>query len=357
MGTLFSEYKANCINVTGDATQDQDSMNKLYGGIQHDTQRFQFNIVGVDLNFSDLSLAPTGVVSDTDRPHNVDVASEMSIDQQMLGVIANDYTPDLSKQDLHGSGAVYKEYASLVIAELLQLRYPLGQAASPDGGVTGQLPYDYDPANCLFPNALPANFDPTTFVNNMPAYCTGFEGFLTMAGATSANDPLNLGPSTFNAGPPATDIFSLANQTCSDDGGVTTCDSVKKNATNLLNYFKLGLKPGHQQVVFCLDPTGDLTNPTAGYQYCGLQDDSYGAAGDVFMTSFLQVQKIFGQGNLKNLPYEVQDVRFFFKAYVTAILKYFMWEGLPATCTGTGCQSTGQYHGRSDVRESQRSVL
>ncbi len=260
MGQTYGDFLRDCVQATGDPAVDGEELNKLLGGLQHSTERFSFDVVGIDLNFSDKNLADDNVVRDHDQPDPTDVATEFSIDQQTQGKLVNDRDAD-GNVDLHGAGAVYQEYARLTRAELLRL-----------SGIK-----DGDTSKCLFPLKPPANFDPQDFINNLPDYCTGFEGFLTGAAKTGKNDVTNLGL----------------------DIAVINPDMAR------------GLKLGHQQVTFCFDANGDLDT---GYYYC--------SAGDTFPTSFAQVKEIFGKGKTANLPTEAQDVRFFFKQWFKAFVKY-----------------------------------
>jgi hypothetical protein len=260
MGQSYGDFLRDCVQATGDANVDSEELNKLLGGLRHSTERFSFDVVGIDVNFSDKNLADDNIVRDHDLPDPTDIATEFSIDQQTQGKIVNDRDAD-GNVDLHGAGAVYKEYARLTREELLRL-----------SGIK-----DGDTSKCLFPVKPPADFDPQAFLASLPDYCTGFEGFLTAAPPTSKKDFVNLG----------TDVATI-------NPGMGR-----------------GLKLGHQQVTFCFDANGDLNT---GYYSC--------SAGDTFPTSFAQVQQVFGKGRTANLPTEAQDVRFFFKQWFKAFVKY-----------------------------------
>lgn len=267
MGLDYGDFLRTCVQVTADPQADQVELNKLIGGISHNEERFSFDVEGVDLNFTDNRLGPHDIVRDADRPAPSDTATELAVDQSTLGNIANDHDA-AGNLDLHGAGAVYREYARLVRTELLHL-----------SGIA-----DGDVRKCLYPPGFESDpeFDPAVFEQHLPRWCTGFEGFLTAAPPTDPGDPNNLGV------------------------GV-----VKVSAG-----YSLGLKLGHQQATFCMDPTGD---PSTGYRVCA---GPYGATGDVFSTSFARVVKFLGKGDVLSLPVDVRDVRFFFKQYVIALVKY-----------------------------------
>jgi hypothetical protein len=90
---------------------------------------------------------------------------------------------------------------------------------------------------------------------------------------------------------------------------------------------QLGLKAGHPKAAFCLDANGQLLLDAngnfmqgSGYQNC---PNPPNGTGDLMSTSFAQVLHVLGHDNVNNLPAEVQDVRFFWKQYATALIKYF----------------------------------
>ncbi|MFO0661992.1 MAG: hypothetical protein U0165_19495 [Polyangiaceae bacterium] len=170
LGLSFQDFLSRCVKVTGDATKDDIEYNKLIGGLAHSTERFSFDVQGVDLNFSDKNLPPDSIVKDTDLPDPTDIATEFSCDQSTLGVIANDHINNDPTQarDLHGAGLIYMEYARTVQDRLSQYVDPANRRTLGD------------PA-CLAPNV-----DPTNPV--YPPGCTGFEGFLTASPPTG--DPL-----------------------------------------------------------------------------------------------------------------------------------------------------------------------
>jgi hypothetical protein len=119
-GTAFDDFLGSCVETTGDPDTDTGNYNKLIGGIQHDDERFFFDIQGVDMNFGDGRLKPTQVASDTDVPASTDTASEFSIDQNTLGPVVHDYAgndPEQTK-DCHGNGLVLAEMARIAQATL-----------------------------------------------------------------------------------------------------------------------------------------------------------------------------------------------------------------------------------------------
>jgi hypothetical protein len=262
LGVTYGDFLADCVQTTGDKTKDSVELSKLVGGIAHSTERFSFDVQGVDLNFSDSELPADKVIGDKDLPSANDIATEFDLDQSTLGRILNDRkdASGVGPRDNHGAGLVYLEYARLVQQKLYEY-----------------LPDDKEHAlgapECTTDVAAGADF---------AEGCTGFEGFTTCAAPT---------------GDPDLDKLSIGYPACANLG------------------LALGLKPGHTPAAFCIDATGDDT----GYSMC--------STGDIFSTSFATVLQVLGKGKVANLPIEVQDVRFFWKQYVTALIKYFMVAG------------------------------
>ncbi len=281
LGMTWKEFLANCVNVTGKKELDDVAYAKLTGNIGHGAESFLFDTSGIDVNFLSSTLAPFEVLLDADRPQDGDKADSVSIDAESLGVFTNDYANDGKTQDLHGTGAIYFEYARLVQAEInrqIKLKNP--------AAVTHELG---DPA-CLFPDS--ANFDPATF--KYAENCTGFEGFLT---------PLA----------PLTDKAGVAMPV---DVSPTNRLRLGVDAAEIIG--ALGMKPGKPLAAFCMDANGNFDT---GYFYCGT-GDKYGAKGAFWDVSYQRVLSVLGKGQLTNLPLECRDRRFYFRMYATAVVKY-----------------------------------
>jgi hypothetical protein len=290
-GATFGDFLTNCVKATGNQTQDTAEYNKLIGGIQHNNERFFFNITGVDLNFADTHLQPTQVVNDTDLPQSDDVAGEFSIDQSTVGAIVQDYVRNdpTQKKDAHGNGLVYLQAARLAQRDLNALMKAGNPSFAPH--------YIGDPA-CADPS--PA------------AGCTGLETIITTAPQafiTATQTVPGAGPSSVTA----QEVTTLVNA-----GLPAGTDIMDPNAPAALTIQRLGMKPGTANVAFCPDHTNLIKCPTT---YRGL----------TFQTVQARVLAILGGGNLAKLPVEAQDVRFFFKEYVTALLQYLEAEGAATT--------------------------
>ena len=265
MGLTYKEFVTNCVTVTGDAAADLTEKNKLLGGLSHGRERFGFDISGVDVNFSAKSLKDDAILGDKDLPIDSDISTTFVVDQSTQGALRNDLD-STGAVDLHGAGAIYKEFARATRAQLLS------DAKIADGDIT----------KCYAPNPIPSGFDPDAFIAALPAWCTGMEQLLTAAPPIAAGDPVNLGI----------------------------------NVTKITKDYARGMKPGHMKVTFCIDPTGDVTK---GYKYCNAP---WGSTGDVFRTSYDWVLRVFGKGKVTKLPFDAQDIRFYWKQYTTAIFKY-----------------------------------
>ncbi len=272
----WGDFLKNCVKVSGDAAADTIEENKLIGGMVHDRERFLFDVSGLRINFEDTNLDPDDIVRDSYRPDAGDRAAYFRVDQSLSGAILNDRVDnDITKPaDNHGAGLIYLEYARLVQEEINKF---LPAAKRHQIG---------DPA-CLGANAQITD----TLEAIYPDGCTGFEGFVTCAAPAAAGGDPNLG--------------RLAKGTkCAGYG------------------LGLGMKPGRHQAAFCPDPdSGQLTG-------CAL--------GDIWQTSLDQVLRIYGKGHDYNVPPELRDVRFYFKQYVRAIVRYLKVAGNPALETAQG---------------------
>jgi len=285
-GMTYDDFLANCVKVSEDPAAAKVAENKLLGGILHGREQFHFNITGLTVDFLDKDLQDDKLLGDEDRPEGGDWAAEFTLSQAMMGKVINDrHNNDPNAyRDNHGAGLVYLEYARIVQNELNKY-----VAATHPGATLHTLG---DP-ECLEPNVLPDG-------SNMPEGCTGFEGFVTCA-------PKGTGDA---------DMDRLALGFDEELGPV--CAYVHYDMV-------LGLKPGHPSSAFCTDITDDpAINPTTGLPTNGFQ---HCVVGDLWQTSFDRVLNVFGHGKLENMPYEIRDTRFFYRAYVKALIKYFVAAG------------------------------
>ncbi len=272
LGMTYKDLLDKCVRISGDPTADKTQENKLLGGLSHGTERFRFDLSGVDVNFTDNALPPLDIVHDKDLPHDMDTATQFRVDQATLGRIANDRIGNdpTASSDIHGTGFVYAEFIRLTQQQL--------NAAA---GTTHKIG---DPA-CLTGDLTAA----------AAIGCTGLEGFLVPLDPTLVTDPdIKKNAVPFNTITVGTDKPLVAG----------TFPKIKA--------LRSGLKPGHQQSVVCDTQTGNALKPSS----C--------SSGDTFVKIFNRVLQVFGKGKIANLPIEAQDARFYWRTWSSAFVKYVL---------------------------------
>lgn len=298
-GLDFNDFLENCVRVTGDETKDDVEQNKLFGGFLHGREQYHFAINGMTIDFAKEDLADNEILGDAKPvegricpkgnsdpfcPKAGDLSREFTIDQSLMGRFINDRkgNVDTGPRDNHGMGLVWMEYARIVQDEINKFLIKNGEPTHELG-------------------------DPACLVDNPPNGCTGMEGFVTCAPFNDAVDPPNLKKLAQGFDP-----------TLNGGTGYPKCGFINTD-------MQPGLKPGHPPSTFCVDPVDDpMINdatglPTQGFTKCH--------GGDLWQTSFDQTLKIFGHGDLENMPYEVRDNRFFFFSFMKALVKYLITEG------------------------------
>jgi hypothetical protein len=204
LGQTFGMFNANCVEVFGsDTAQNTIAENKLFGGIGHTNESYQFDINGIDPQFS-ATLADNAVLGDTQRPVATDIAYQITVDQYTIGPFANDYTNndinDPNGQDFHGIGLLTLEWANLV---------------------QNYIRANVDPA--LLPLGTPA-----CIANPQTDHCSGIEGIVTTAPVASAPQfPFNALGTTQ---PAVTNVYSgglkpatWGSTFCTDSTDASTC--------------------------------------------------------------------------------------------------------------------------------------
>ena len=347
-GSTFGDFLTNCVETTGNKTTDTGNYNKLVGGIQHDDERFYFNIQGVDPNFGDGRLMPTQVVTDTDLPASTDTLSQMYMDQNTLGPFVHDYVGNDPSQtkDCHGNGLVVLEMARIAQATLNQEELAQNPSWQPH--------YLGDPA-CAEPSA-PSNGDAgadagsdaaTTTAGPAPG-CTGLETIITTAPQSlitatptlPAAIPCNSGNGSLGydtvaqvdrpgdctaAGnlvtvPPTLTSAELA--TLPNVGLPMGVDITAATAPPPLASQRLGMRPGTPNIAFCPETASSGPGYPSNLLAC---PNTY--QGLLIPTALARIQAIAGGGKKAALPVDAQDGRFFFRAYVQALIKYLKAEG------------------------------
>jgi hypothetical protein len=298
-GLQYKDFIDQCVKVHNDPNLDTSEFNKLLGGLTHTTERFSFDVQGIDINFSDDHLQPDQVVLDTDLPQDTDTAGQFIVDQSSIGPIVEDFAgndpnamtsgpnPHPAK-DLHGAGLVYLQYARRAQRDL--------EAAAFPGGPSHYI----GDMNCA----------------NGGSGCTGLETILTGTPAVlvKGSGVLRTTPSGQIG---SMEVTSLQN-------AALTTDPMDPNAPDPIVQLRLGLKLGHQKTVFCPD------HSMAGLQSC--DESTY--VGDVFSKSYSRVCSVLAGGGascppaaVHRLPLDARDNRFFFKEWVQALVQYMKAEG------------------------------
>ncbi|HEX8789569.1 MAG TPA: hypothetical protein VF765_01360 [Polyangiaceae bacterium] len=272
LGMNFGDFDKQCLEPSSDATQNTIAKNKLFGAIAHSDEAYEFDIQGVDPQFV-ATQADTTVISDTQRPGSNDIAYELTVDQEALGKIANDWfknDPTTGMEDFHGLGMVTLEMANLV-QKYMQANH----------GVNTQL----GDADCIANPAAPAT---------PGKVCSGIEGIVTTAPPVASDGVTPLVPANM-----------LVN-------------ALGANALNVESGYGVGLKPSTWVLDFC-SVTG---NPATGTGYAGCEGGSYtGPLGGYYFDSIQwAVSQSFGSNPV---PDDVASRRFYFKQFILAAVKYF----------------------------------
>ncbi len=295
LGMSFGDFNAQCVQpftqaLDGSLAASDNALAeaKLFGGMGHTAEAYEFELTGIVPQFAASSLPADSVIMDGQKPSPSDTAYQLTLDPAMIGTIANDWAnndPGTAAapgvEDLHGFGLVTLEWANLV-QHYLQKAY----------GVTTELG---DP-NCLAPNAPSAPAG--------GAKCSGLEGIVTTAPSSLVTLPQQqvnaLGTLALQAGP----TFAGA------PAGIAMVG---------------GMRPGNWSSMFCTDAGGLHGGAPSGYQHC-----IGGAAAfqDPSATYFAAMQQaILQSGNfgstLAQLPQnDLGNPGFYFQQWTLALIKY-----------------------------------
>jgi hypothetical protein len=280
LGQTFQDFDSTCLEpLPAGNPQNAIAKAKLFGAMSHSDEAYIFDIVGVDPQFT-ATLGPYQVIADGQRPAPTDIAYQLTVDQEVLGVIANDYTAnDITQaKDYHGIGLLTLEWAQTV-----------QEYMTANAGVNTQL----GDSDCITWLGTVLGAAPGVTPPPPPGgkLCSGLEGIVTSAPAALV--PAGMAVNALGA-----------------------------NAVNVDPTLAVGLKPGTWYAVFCTT-SGD---PTMGTGYSGCIGGANGAplGGFYFDTMEYAVQVA--------LPYlspatpDVQEAllnrRFFFQEWLLALIKY-----------------------------------
>jgi hypothetical protein len=324
MGSKWSDFLSACVNVSGNAMDDQVSINKMLGGEHHAAEWFTFNIFGVNQNFSADNAQLTqnglpGVLQDSvAQPAADSVSTDFILDVRSTGDQLNDMygdrspsltppacTPDpadptgltCSKPctqtqcdemnapggyDLHGTAAVEGYFRALVIDAIHAEMTAAGQT------------FPTNLKTCWFDAtayASPSAANKALLSWQAPAGCTGFEQMITPAEPTGT--------------------------------GVYT-DSIDKGP--VLGSVSSIFKPGDPGLTFVADPvhgfgaSGWTTALAAGS--IGVGANALIASGNLLQGSLDQVIAVLGHGNIANIPPAARDWRFYLTYWGQAYIAY-----------------------------------
>jgi hypothetical protein len=249
------------------------------GSRAHGDETWSASGAGLGVAFQSSGLAANAVLRDGFAVNAADSLVELSLASASSAKVLNDYA-DLAGTtlDLHGAGAVYKEYARLVIQDLLAIQ---GIAPGPA-------------SDCLLASTSEASSfkSASKWASSLPPYCTGFEGMVTAA-PSAPGDVTDLGLAALRIDPG----------------------------------LRQGLGPGLVRVDFCADANGDLSHigspGSTGYNLCGGASDSgFGSSGPLFAASLARVVEVIGHGQVNNLAPQFKDEGFYLREWVRALVEY-----------------------------------
>jgi hypothetical protein len=266
-GMTYKDFLAKCVAVSSDAAVNATNVKKLDGGRTHSDENFHIDIAGIDPQFT-ATLKDSEIVGETTKPQDGDTAFSLTIDQSTIGAVANDWKDNdvgTGVKDLHGIGLITLETANL-IQKYMKTQHP------------ALVTKDLGNAACAA--------DPTS------GGCSGLEGVLTSA-------------------PPAA---------VSTDFPAMKINAVGTAAKSAGSNIGVGMKPGTWFSYFCADGNGlDAAGKLSGYKDCV-------GGGSNYFKAF-QEQMAAAVGGVANLPKDVQSLRWVFKQFVLASVKYFKATG------------------------------
>lgn len=271
VGQTYDDFVKNCVQVTGDPPTDNTNLTKVTHSLTHDTEHWTANVLGVNQNFTSHKVLqdPTAVVLDSDMPSSGDVAQDWTFDSRARGVVRNDYT-GYQIPNFRGSALLMMEWARLMLEDI--------------GTITGHTYLLGDPACTGYDSSGTPNYE-------LNPGCSGIEGMMIPYTGYD-NDGSGTTPSDFSGDPsPLAELQYASNNW--DYGNV---------------YFASILKPGDLSGAFCVDP-GSMVDCTAD----GVS---------IWQNALKHVIRVLGNGDVLNLPTELQDRRYYFKWFGVAYVKY-----------------------------------
>jgi hypothetical protein len=275
IGQKFSDFRDHCVQVHGDAADpkgvDAVNLNKVLNGLTHDTEHWTANVMGINQNFTSMKVAndPDAVVLDTDRPEPDDLAEDFSFDLRARGLTYNDFNAQTRAPEFRASSLIFIEWAHLLLDDIA---HQLGLVA----------PKTLGDKTCT-------GLDEATGVPNYTTThgCSGVEG-LIVPGDGKAGD--------FSRDP----VF-----------GKTW--NPEDNWDRLGKWYGPVIRPGDLKGALCIDPVGQTE--------CTSTVSPQNSA-SIWQNMLHHVTWVLGGGNVYALPAEMQDVRYYFKWFGVAFVKY-----------------------------------
>jgi len=308
IGQTFSNFSQNCVQVHGDTGQpnsvDQVNLNKVLNGLTHDQEHWTANVLGVNQNFTSLKVAhnPSIVVQDTDTPQPGDIAQDWTYDVRARGETDNDYAPPVTTRpnttypgayEFRASSLIVIEWTRLMLEDIAKVTgklHKLGDACT-GFDATGQPNYLQDPTCSGIEGMIVPGWASTGALIYGPGYGTG--SIATM-GADCAGDPTKCN-FDFSKDPVRPDLNPASNFDIDADWWLPI------------------IKPGDYSGALCIDPIQQSD--------CDVTVFPQNLA-SIFQNTLNHVIRVMGHGDIHAIPAELQDVRYYFKWFGVATVKY-----------------------------------
>jgi hypothetical protein len=286
LGESFGVFSATCVEPWGlNDPRSRSALSALYSGITHGDEAYQLDAAGLALQVYATSLAPDEILTNADRPTNVDTLSALAVDRLAPAGIANDWQGNQVSSgvfDEHGSGMLYLEWADLV------QQYMREHANPPVTTDLGDLDCIANPVHGQTANGK---------------ICSGIEGIIT-------NAPVQLATHTDPLGDAGTVLYPA---------NALGVDGVP-GASRIDGALGQGLRPGTWSADFCYGMPEKAGSPAPA---C--------SGGDMLGSMIGAVQRAFGSAPV---PAPFDDRGFFFRQWVVALIKYLQSAGDPTATLG-----------------------
>lgn len=353
LGMDFKTFVEDCVDVNAKPEDNAETRAKLFGGMGHDKEAFDFSIEGVNLDFVSSKIGESGMVGDDQLPDNNDHAHEFNMDIRASGTVRNEFDESGKVETFGGTGAIYREYVRRVqndihakLADYFPPE-PMRNNQCAEGWVK-----DGDSGNCRYQGF---EIGDLRCASATPARgCTGFENFVTPAshevGPTEGVKRFSIGvkakalgyKTALKAGDPAA-VFcndpapNASGADVGEDGKQAVCTADAECFSNACNPNASIPKPesGTCPAGFENDET-DANKCKETVRRCApanakffkqctkdsLLNGSWQRVTDVLGRSFKQDGSVEGEGALKNLPPALRDRKYYFRHWAFALVKY-----------------------------------